>query len=174
MNVYQLRFIMPAMPLEKSDSLCSALNNAMQEYSIDTPQRRSAFIAQIAHESGQLRFFREFASGMAYEGRQDLGNTVTGDGPKYRGRGALMITGRYMYDLIGHKFQMNLIDHPEILEEPIAALRSAACFWTDVKRLNPLADQDLFTEITHRIVGGYTAADQRLAYWLRARKVENL
>lgn len=67
------------------------LNVAMSRYAIVTPQRIAAFIAQVGHESGQLRYVREIwgptAQQAGYESRADLGNTVKGDGSKYRGRG---------------------------------------------------------------------------------------
>ena len=55
------------------------LCDAMTEFGIDTPMRQAAFLAQIAHESGSLKYVREIASGEAYEGRRDLGNTEPGD-----------------------------------------------------------------------------------------------
>src|SRR5215207_4028683 len=64
---------------------------------IDTPLRLSHFMAQLAHESAHFGVTREFASGAAYEGRLDLGNTQRGDGRKYRGRGLIQTTGRANY-----------------------------------------------------------------------------
>ena len=39
-----------------------------------------ACYAQLAHESGCLKYVKELATGQAYEGRKDLGNIGTGDG----------------------------------------------------------------------------------------------
>ncbi len=58
------------------------LNDAMPKFEINTPARQAAFLAQVAHESGSLRYVREIADGSAYEGRADLGNTESGDGPR--------------------------------------------------------------------------------------------
>ena len=41
------------------DQWCTALNQLLPDYSIDTPQRMAAFIAQCAHESGNFVFLKE-------------------------------------------------------------------------------------------------------------------
>lgn len=145
-----------------------ALMSATSEYGITTPRRIAAFLAQIAHESGELRYVHELADGKAYEGRADLGNTEAGDGPRYKGRGLIQITGRANYQKLSEEWGSPLIAHPELLEEPESASRSAAWFWS-THGLNALADADRFGGITKVINGGYNGIDQRLAYWLKAR-----
>ncbi|WP_336341753.1 glycoside hydrolase family 19 protein [Pseudomonas atacamensis] len=152
----------------------SALNTAMQRYQIVGPQRPAAFIAQIGHESGQLRYVREIwgptAAQVRYEGREDLGNTVPGDGRKYCGRGLIQITGRANYAKCGEELGLDLINHPELLEMPQHAAMSAAWFWKQ-KGLNDLADRDQFNTITRRINGGLNGLADRLALWEKARAV---
>ncbi len=114
---------------ERVNTFAAPLTAAMAEYGIDTPQRKAAFLAQLAHESGSLRYVREIADGMAYEGRKDLGNVQPGDGPKYKGRGLIQITGRANYLSCGAALGLPLVDHPELLEEPSNACRSAGWFW---------------------------------------------
>lgn len=152
----------------------SALNTAMQHYQIVGPKRTAAFIAQIGHESGQLRYVREIwgptAAQLGYEGREDLGNTVPGDGRKYCGRGLIQITGRANYAKCGKALGLDLITHPELLELPQHAAMSAAWFWKQ-KGLNDLADRDQFNTITRRINGGLNGLPDRLEIWGRARAV---
>ena len=151
-----------------------ALNTAMGKYGIVTRLRIAAFIAQVGHESGQLRWIREIwgptAQQAGYEGRADLGNTVKGDGSKYRGRGLIQITGRANYAACGEALSLDLIDNPALLELPQHAAMSAAWFWS-MKGLNTLADQGEFTKITRRINGGLNGLEDRLQLWGRAKKV---
>ncbi|OQW82001.1 MAG: peptidoglycan-binding protein, partial [Proteobacteria bacterium ST_bin15] len=51
------------------------LPDIQREHAINTPLRLAHFLAQIAHESDGFRTVTEYASGKAYEGRRDLGNT---------------------------------------------------------------------------------------------------
>jgi putative chitinase len=70
----------------------------MREFEVTTPLRQAAFLAQLAHESGQFRFMEEIwgptPAQRRYEGRRDLGNIQPGDGFRYKGRGPIQITGR--------------------------------------------------------------------------------
>lgn len=133
--------LLAIMPFAKGriDTFLEPLNAAMEEFDINTPARRAAFLAQIGHESGQLRYVRELASGAAYEGRKDLGNTEAGDGVRFRGRGLIQITGRANYIACGKALALDLLTRPELLEEPESACRSAAWFWK-THGLNELAD----------------------------------
>lgn len=150
------------------------LNTAMVRYQIIGQKRIAAFIAQIGHESGQFKYVKEIwgptAAQARYEGRKDLGNTVAGDGSKYRGRGLIQITGRANYMACGEGLGLDLIKQPELLEKPQHACMSAAWFWA-TKGLNTLADAGQFDKITRRINGGQNGAADRQALYARALKV---
>ncbi|MEB0195363.1 glycoside hydrolase family 19 protein [Pseudomonas sp. CCI1.1] len=151
-----------------------ALNTAMNHYGIVGTARAAAFIAQIGHESGQLRWVREIwgptAQQLKYEGRADLGNTEKGDGSKYRGRGLIQVTGRANYKACGEALGLDLINKPEQLELPQHAAMSAAWFWS-TRGLNTLADQGEFVKITRRINGGVNGLADRQALYEKALKV---
>ncbi|WP_288081682.1 glycoside hydrolase family 19 protein [Pseudomonas sp.] len=150
------------------------LNVAMSKYGIVTRLRTAAFIAQVGHESGQFRWLKELwgptAQQKGYDGRADLGNTVNGDGFKYRGRGLIQVTGRANYAACGDALGLDLIDKPELLELPQHATMSAAWFWKQ-KGLNDLADRNQFLTITRRINGGLNGIDDRLELWKKAQAV---
>ena len=162
----QLQSIMP-FAKARIPAFVAPLNAAMQEFHINTPLRQAAFIAQIAHESGELRYVEEIASGAAYEGRKDLGNTQPGDGMRYKGRGLIQITGRNNYAECGKAMGVDLITNPELLETNGLACRSAAWFWAS-RGLNDLADKGDFERITKRINGGYNGLKERQAYYAKA------
>ena len=150
------------------------LNTAMNRYQIVGLKRVAAFIAQIGHESGQLKYVKEIwgptAAQARYEGRADLGNTQPGDGSKYRGRGLIQITGRANYKACGEALELDLINQPELLEKPQHAAMSAAWFWS-MKDLNTLADKGDFVKITRRINGGLNGQADRQALYGKALKV---
>ena len=152
----------------------SALNTAMNHYQIVGLKRMAAFIAQIGHESGQLKYVKEIwgptKAQAKYEGRADLGNTVKGDGSKYRGRGLIQITGRANYEACGEALALDLINQQELLEKPQHACMSAAWFWAS-RGLNTLADEGQFDKITRRINGGQNGAVDRQALYDKALKV---
>ena len=150
------------------------LNTAMNRYQIVGTKRVAAFIAQIGHESGQLKYVKEIwgptLAQTKYEGRKDLGNTVVGDGSRYLGRGLIQITGRANYMTCGEGLGLDLIKQPELLEKPQHACMSAAWFWA-TNGLSTLADAGQFDKITRRINGSQNGAADRQALYARALKV---
>lgn len=158
------------------DKFFEPLNATLQKYEINTPERVAAFLAQIAHESGSFKYVREIASGEAYEGRKDLGNTEPGDGVRFKGRGLIQITGRSNYAQLSKDLGYDFINKPQDLELPGPACFSAGWFW-DKRNLNKLADEgtvEAFRAITKRINGGYNGMADRLNHWSRCKKALNI
>lgn len=166
----QLQWIYKEADPKRVDRFLPHLNATLDEFEINTPQRIRMFLAQIGHESGQLRYVRELASGAAYEGRKDLGNTEPGDGVRYKGRGLIQITGRSNYALASLALGLPLLEKPELLEEDRNACRSAGWFWYK-SNLNSLADMGLFREVTKRINGGYNGYADRYKLYQRALEI---
>jgi putative chitinase len=133
----QLKAIMPQSTEANRKKYLPFLNKYMLEYGI-TPEREAAFLAQIGHESGQLRYVEELASGAAYEWRKDLGNTQPGDGKRFKGRGLIQITGRKNYQQISDAWGVDFIANPALLATPEYAVKSA-CWWYKNNVLNKLS-----------------------------------
>lgn len=150
------------------------LDAAMQEYGIVTPVRIAAFLAQVGHESGRLKYAREIwgptSAQSRYEGRADLGNTQPGDGKRFLGRGLIQITGRANYSQVTEALGEDFMTYPTLLETPKWACLSAAWFWAS-RGLNELADAGEFDRITRRINGGQTGRADRIALFEAAKRV---
>lgn len=174
----------PLMP-----SLADWMNTTCPSYEIDTSQEYCHFLAQACHETDHFKTLREYASGSAYEGRGDLGNTQPGDGVRFKGRGIFQTTGRDNYRQLGiKKGNLDLfIDKPELLEQPEYAVWSACEFW-QTRGLNDVAnhaDTDILKKkykgniidvspvefISITINGGYNGMDDRKKYYAIAQSV---
>jgi predicted chitinase len=166
----ELKQIMPRLPGAKRGEYLPFLQQAMAEFEINTYLRESAFLAQLAHESAELRFMEEIASGSQYEGRRDLGNTQPGDGRRFKGRGPIQLTGRANYRTYGQKLGLDLIANPKLAATPSVGFRIAGLFWKS-HGLNELADEEKLRQITRRINGGFNGLADREMYYRRARLV---
>lgn len=147
------------------------LVGCMARNGIDTPLRTAHFLAQLGHESGDLRFAEELADGRAYQGRADLGNTEPGDGPRFKGRGLIQLTGRANYRAYGQARGRNFLTDASarlIATDPELAADVAGWFWS-TRNLNPLADADQIRAITRRINGGYNGLADRQAHLDQAK-----
>lgn len=129
---------------------------------LDSTNRFAHFLAQLGHESDGFRAMEEYASGAAYEGRTNLGNTEPGDGKRYKGRGPIQVTGRANYRRYGRKIGIDLERRPELASAPSIGLIASIAYWTD-KGLNALADRDDVEAITRKINGGTNGLADRKA-----------
>lgn len=146
------------------------LNRSMYLGAINTSERKAAYIAQLAHESDRFRTTEEYASGSGYDGRADLGNTEPGDGRRFKGRGAIQVTGRDNYRAASEHFGVDFVAHLELLAEPEWAFRVSERYWTS-HGLNEDADRGDFDAITRTINGAYNGKADRDALHGRALEV---
>lgn len=170
----QIRAMLPSAG-RRLDPHLPYIASALEAGDITSPRRVAAFLAQLAHESGEYMWLTEIADGWAYEGRADLGNTQPGDGPKFRGHGPIQITGRDNHRRCGEALGIDLEEQPDLICQPEFATRSAVWFWNDkAGGLSPLADVDWFVTITHYVNGGENGLEDRLVHWRRNREILGL
>jgi putative chitinase len=153
---------------------------AMRKYGVGkTPLERAHFLAQTNHESGNFIYKEEIASGKAYEGRKDLGNTQVGDGPRYKGRGYIQLTGRANYRKFGPVAGADFENSPTIVATKYFA-DTACLFWKANKLGAKCVDSSTTTikVVTKRINGGYNGLDDRIKkftlYWTDLQKDNTL
>jgi len=149
-----LAHIMNSASDEIIDKYLVPINNTLEAFEIKTPLRIAHFLSQIGHETGELRYAAELSSGKQYEGRLDLGNTQAGDGPKFKGRGLLQITGRSNYEAcevflktIKEFEDLDITSSTERAEQlaynPKLAALASGYYWAKLKpKLNAVADSD--------------------------------
>jgi putative chitinase len=129
---------------------------AMGEFDVTTPLRQAAFLAQVAHESGEFRWFAE------------IGGAAKRYAPWY-GRGAIQLTWKANYEACGKALGLDLVRDPNLVATDSVAFRAAGWFWR-AHKLNELADAEDFLRITKVINGGLTHLAQRFAYYEAAKR----
>lgn len=176
----QLLAVMPRLKTVPNavEDLLEPLNEAMQRFEIVTPLRVAAFLATIAHESGELRWMEEIWGPTKQQLKYDppgqlakrLGNTQVGDGKLFKGRGPIQLTGRSNYRLYGRLLGLPLESQPDLAVRFDYGILITGQFWQQ-RDLNTLSDRQQFTRLTERVNGGTNGLAERLAYFEKAKTV---
>lgn len=154
-----------------SENQLKDLNDCLNRYQINTPDRIRHFLSQIAHESGGLQWLKELDDGSYLEGRDDLGNVNPGDGPRFKGAGVIQLTGRANYEALSQS-----INDPCIMEgcDYVASNYpfTSAGFWWHNNDMNSLCDSGASVEdVTLRVNGGYNGLEDRQYYYDKACQI---
>lgn len=150
------------------------LEDACIRFGIVSALEKSHFLAQVAHESDGFKTATEYASGAAYEGRKDLGNTQPGDGKRFKGRGLIQITGRANYRTYSlWKYgDDRVVLNPAMLAELPDAVDAAGWYWTVARpKLPGLALADDLVGVTKAINGGRNGLIDRGERLAQAKKL---
>lgn len=170
----------PTLNKDRVDEFVASFNQWAIPFGINNVKRIVHYLAQVFHESGELRYVEEIASGKAYEDRKDLGNTEPGDGKRFKGRGFIQLTGRKNYTAFGKcdVVTEDVVAHPELVSDfPLNQIASM-WFW-QTHGLNELADkdidgakkgEDIVKAITRIVNGGENGLSQRKDYYGRFKK----
>lgn len=197
LSLDQLKKISPRMgknPITASKYIVM-FNDACTYAEINTELRVAAFLAQVLHESCELKYMREIwdtvkvPQQLKYERPmvngvlaplvnppdkiplwQRLGNLNQGDGYKYRGAGPIQLTGGSNIHAAAKDIGVDIDLHPELLDDPGFGFKGSAWFWK-THNLNTYADIPNFDKITLTINGGYTGKPERDAWYARAKAV---
>jgi putative chitinase len=176
------------------------LNEVMEFYEINTPQRISMFLAQVGHESGGLRTIKENLNYSAdrlkvifpkyfrgvdptpyarnpqkianrvYSNRMGNGDEASGDGYRYCGRGLIQLTGKSNYAAFASDMNMSLEEATAWLDDPEGACWSAGWFW-DSRELNQWADKGDVLTVTKKINGGTIGLKDREEHYAAALEI---
>lgn len=168
-----------SVTLERYHALLPAVAAALTECDCTTPDRIAMWMAQLGHESAGLRYMEEIADGSHYENRIDLGNTEVGDGPRFKGRGPIQLTGRDNYaaaSLWAHQRDLVpsstfFVDQPDQLSSDTFGFIGVVWYWTVARNMNAYADAGDLEGATRAINGGLHGIDDRRLRWTRCRDI---
>ena len=179
---------------------CELLNEMMPMYEINTEERIAGFIAQCSHESAQFtvleenlnysadalgkifgKYFKdrdaedyhrqpEKIANVIYANRMGNGDTESGEGYKFRGRGVIQLTGKDNYSRFASACGKDLDEVIEYLSTKRGALHSALWYW-DSRKLNEVADRKDIKEMTKKINGGYIGLEDREHHFEKALRL---
>lgn len=151
------------------DSVLAQIPDTAAKFGITTNLRLAHFLSQCAHESGNFKWVVEFASGAAYEGRKDLGNTQPGDGVRFKGRGYIQLTGRANYTKFSTFCGEDCVANPDLVATKFPMM-SAGYFFNSTK-LWTICDKgstpDDVKAVTKRVNGGYNGLEDRQKYFTK-------
>jgi putative chitinase len=146
----------------------AVLAATLESYDITSRLRIAHFLGQTCLESAGYRTTEEFASGREYEGRADLGNTQKGDGPRYKGRGLLQLTGRANYADYSKAIGVDLVNNPTIAAQPALSLKIACEYWKR-RNINADCDRDDIQAVTRKVNGGLNGLSDRNVFTQKAK-----
>lgn len=166
------------------------------KYQINTSRRLAQFLAQVHHESAGLtaltenlnysgdallRVFPKYfnatsaaasarnpaiIANQVYANRMGNGDTKSGEGFKYRGRGAIQLTGKDNYKAAGASLGVDFVSDPDLVSTFPHALTTAGWFWNS-RGLNALADAGDSLGVCKKVNGGTNGLDDRIAQYNR-------
>lgn len=195
-----LQQMFAATPAATRNVYIPILNNIMLKYGITTPTRIAAFIAQIGHESGGLRYYTENLNysrkallrvfpkyfnnsnvdayakqpikiaNRVYANRMGNSNEASGDGWRYRGHGLIQLTGKNNFKAFAKHLNKSIDETLAYVKTPAGAAEAAGWFW-HVNGLNAYADAGDFNGLTKKINGGYNGLAHRQALYEHALKL---
>lgn len=200
----QLRAIFPSTHPDQLAKYLGPINVTMNNYGITKPSDIAMFLAQVGHECMEFKVFEEnlnySAQGLlkvfpkyfnpntanqyarkpeaianrVYGNRMGNGPESSGDGWRYRGRGAIQLTGKNNYVAFASAHKIPLDHAIQWLNTPDGHMASAGWFWK-ANRLSEFSSDNIvtmteFVTATTRINGGKNGLDHRTQIWGRAKK----
>jgi putative chitinase len=130
----------------------------------------SKYFIRAGRDAGTYARNPEKIANVVYAGRLGNGDTASGDGWRFRGRGVIQLTGRDNYTAFGKTKQLTALETVEYLETSRGALESACWFWK-TNKLNALADAQDIVAMSTKINGGTNGLEDRKVQYKQALRI---
>ena len=105
-----------------------------------------------------------------YANRMGNRDEASGDGYRFRGRGAFQTTGHSGYYHAGQALGEDFVMNPDLVATPTYAALTAGFFW-DTHKLNQYADSRNYKAMTKKINGGLIGYEERVKHINHALEV---
>lgn len=159
-------------PLNDPQTYLPGVLEALYEKGILDKPTLIATLATIKVETGGFRPIHELGGPTyfkRYDGRKDLGNTQSGDGSRYHGRGYIQLTGRANYRRYGQKLGVPLEANPDLALDPKISAKILTSYFYD-RGVDDAARAGDWRKVRKLVNGGYNGWDVFEAYVKRAKE----
>lgn len=120
----------------------------------------SKYFSKAGRNAADYAMKPEKIANVIYASRMGNGNTASGDGYKFRGRGIIQLTGRENYTNFGKTIGKSPEEVIEYLKTIDGALESACWYWK-TRNINEACDANDITKMTKLINGGTNGLQDR-------------
>jgi putative chitinase len=112
----------------------------------------------------------EKIANVIYANRMGNGDTASGDGFKFRGRGVIQLTGRDNYSAFALSIKMTLPDVIDYVQTKKGALESACWYWNS-RKINTACDEGDIVKMSKLVNGGTIGLEDRRKHYEQALAV---
>jgi putative chitinase len=112
----------------------------------------------------------EKIANIIYANRMGNGDTASGDGYRFRGRGVIQLTGRENYTAFGLSIGLMATDVIEYVQTKKGALESACWYWNS-RKINTACDEGDIVKMTKLVNGGTIGLEDRKKHYEQALAV---
>ena len=130
----------------------------------------SKYFSKAGRNASDYAMKPEKIANVVYASRMGNGNTASGDGYKFRGRGIIQLTGKNNYATFGSSINKTADEVVDYLETIEGAVESACWFW-NYRNINAAADSNNIIQMTKLVNGGTNGLTERTNNYNRNLKI---
>lgn len=130
----------------------------------------SKYFSKAGRKAADYAKQPEKIANVIYASRMGNGDTASGDGYRFRGRGVIQLTGRDNYTAFGKSVGMTPEQVIDYVQTKKGALESACWYWNS-RKINAACDEGDIVKVTKLVNGGTIGLDDRRKHYEQALAV---